>query len=122
MTRTFSLVFAISSIAGFAPSYAQHAMIDDKDVKASLKGTAPDTVIDHATLMNMDKDGKMKVVQQGTNGWTCMPGRVGPRWPFAHVRRQTGHGVGRCLAEQRTRATEAGLHLHDARRQRGQQL
>jgi hypothetical protein len=76
MTRTLAFLFAASCCISAA--YAQqHDMIADKDVKASLKGTAPDNVIEHATLMNMGADGKMKVVQQGTNGWTCMPGRVG---------------------------------------------
>jgi hypothetical protein len=77
MTRTLAVLLATSSIMSVSAAYAQHAMVDDKDVKASLKGTAPDTVIEHATLMNHTADGKMKVVQQGTNGWTCMPGRVG---------------------------------------------
>jgi len=78
MKRPLAFFFATSFAASLAPiTYAQHAMIDDKDVKASLKDVAPSSIIEHATLMNMTADGKMKVVQQGTNGWTCMPGQVG---------------------------------------------
>ena len=70
----FAFLF-VASIGGFAPTaYAQHAMVDDKDVKTHLKDAAPATIIEHATIMNMTADGKMKVIQQGTNGWTCMPG------------------------------------------------
>jgi len=62
-----------SCIAAAAPTaYAEQKMMDDKALMADLKGSAPAPVIAHATIMNMGADGKMKVTQKGTNGWTCM--------------------------------------------------
>ena len=44
----------------------------DLELMTDLKGSAPQSVVEHATIMNMGADGKMKVVQEGNNGWTCM--------------------------------------------------
>ncbi|MBV8768590.1 MAG: hypothetical protein JO094_06800, partial [Hyphomicrobiales bacterium] len=44
---------------------------------AKLKDAAPAHVVQHATIMNMGADGKMKVIRDGDNGWTCMdPGNA----------------------------------------------
>ena len=52
---------------------AEHpAMMSDKALMADLNGAAPAHIIAHAKIMNMGADGKMKVIQEGTNGWTCM--------------------------------------------------
>jgi hypothetical protein len=48
---------------------ADDAAMSAEDLTASLKGAAPDSLIKHATLMNM---ADMAVVRKGTNGWTCM--------------------------------------------------
>jgi len=73
MTRALAFLFVTSSIVGFVSiAYAQHAMMDDKELMTKLKEAAPAHILEHATVMNMGADGKMKVIQQGNNGWTCM--------------------------------------------------
>ena len=57
---------ALSSVA-----YAQHALVDDKELMTKLKAAAPANVLEHATVVNMGADGKMKVIQQSSSGWTC---------------------------------------------------
>jgi hypothetical protein len=59
---------------------AQQTTMTDEELMAQLKGSAPQSVVEHATIMNMDSadtmgmgsGDKMRVVQQGSNGWTCM--------------------------------------------------
>jgi hypothetical protein len=70
---------ALSVLAGSAllaglvsTSHAQHGMVSDAALMAKLKNAAPATIVAHATILNMGSDGKMKVIRQGTNGWTCM--------------------------------------------------
>jgi hypothetical protein len=58
--------------------YAQHAMPSDAELMDHLKGAAPDEVVKGATVMNMTADGKMKTIQAGTNGWTCMESKGVP--------------------------------------------
>jgi hypothetical protein len=73
MKHVLAVLLASSSIAGFLSlAYAQHAMMSDTELMAKLKDAAPANVIEHATIMNMGADGKMKVIQQGNSGWTCM--------------------------------------------------
>ncbi len=74
MKRALALLFVTSSIVGSVSliAYAQHATMDDKELMAKLKEAAPAHVLEHATVMNMSADGKMKVIQEGNNGWTCM--------------------------------------------------
>ena len=73
MTRALAILLVTSSIVGSVSlAYAQHAMMDDKELMTKLKDAAPPRILEHATVMNMGADGKMKVIQQGNNGWTCM--------------------------------------------------
>jgi hypothetical protein len=73
MTRALAILFVTSSIVGSVSiAYAQHAMMDDKELMTKLKDAAPARILEHATVMNMGADGKMKVIKQGDNGWTCM--------------------------------------------------
>jgi hypothetical protein len=62
---SFLLVIAQGAIA-------QHATMTDKEMMEHLKNAAPAAVVKDATIMNMGADGKMKAIQTGTNGWTCM--------------------------------------------------
>ena len=79
MKRALAFLFVTSSIVGsFSIAYAQHAMVDDKVLMTKLKEAAPPHIIEHATVMNMTADGKMKVIQQGNNGWTCMDPGAAP--------------------------------------------
>jgi hypothetical protein len=52
--------------------------MSDEELMANLKGAAPQNVIEHATIINMGSDNKMKVVREGSNGWTCMDPGGGP--------------------------------------------
>src|ERR1700674_488669 len=73
MKRALAFLFFTSTIVGSASmTYAQHATMDNKKLMAKLKQAAPAHVLEHATIMNMGADGKMKVIQEGNNGWTCM--------------------------------------------------
>jgi hypothetical protein len=73
MKHAFALVFFTSAIVGSTSlAYAQHAAVDDQELMRKLKDAAPAHVLEHATVMNMGHDGKMKVIQEGNNGWTCM--------------------------------------------------
>jgi len=55
----------------------------DAELMAVLRQAAPPTIVEHATVMNAGPDGKMKVIQEGTNGWTCMdPGVQGEGEPM----------------------------------------
>ena len=78
MKRTLAVLFFASTIVGSASMvHAQHAAMDDKELMSKLKEAAPAHVLEHATVMNMGADGKMKVIQEGNNGWTCMdPGEA----------------------------------------------
>jgi hypothetical protein len=77
MKRASAFLFAAWSTVGLASiAHAEHATVTDKQLMENLKGAAPAHILEHATIMNMDADGKMKVIQEGTNGWTCMdPGK-----------------------------------------------
>jgi len=73
MKRAFAFLFVTSSIAVLASTaYPQHATIGDKELMATLKEAAPAHILEHATVMNMGADGKMRAIQEGNNGWTCM--------------------------------------------------
>ena len=73
MKRALAFIFVTSSIVGSGSiAYAQHAMMDDKELMTKLKDAAPARILEHATVLNMGADGKMKVIKQGDNGWTCM--------------------------------------------------
>jgi hypothetical protein len=72
MKTALAFLFATSILGSISVAYAQHAMMDDKTLMTKLKDAAPARVLEHATIMNMGADGKMKAIQEGTNGWTCM--------------------------------------------------
>ena len=116
MRRSLALAFLISSVVGqISVTHAQHATMSDKQLMQKLKGAAPKSILDNATILNMGSDGKMKVIKEGTNGWTCMdPGgepmcadKAGMEWMEAW--------------QEGSRSTEVGIHLHAARRQRVEQ-
>jgi hypothetical protein len=70
---TGSLYVGLSMIGLAATADAQqHAMVSDDQLLALLDTAAPRHVVEHATILNMGADGKMRVVREGTNGYTCM--------------------------------------------------
>jgi hypothetical protein len=72
MRSTLPLLILSSIVLGVAPASAQHPSMSDQEVLESIKGAAPPNVVENATVMNMGSDGKMKVIREGSNGWTCM--------------------------------------------------
>ena len=73
MRRSLALAFLISSVLGqISVTHAQHGTMSDEQLMQQLKGAAPKDILDNATILNMASDGKMKVIKEGTNGWTCM--------------------------------------------------
>lgn len=78
------LAFALAiSFTMPALAFAHGVMRSNEDLIKVLKTAAPSAIVEHATIMNMGKDGKMEVIQQGTNGWTCMdPGTHGNGEPM----------------------------------------
>ncbi len=73
MKRASALLFFTSAIVSSASlAYAQHATVDDQELMTKLRQAAPAHVLEQATVMNTGHDGKMKVIQEGNNGWTCM--------------------------------------------------
>jgi len=67
----------MSSMAG-PPSKMSTA---DRKMIASAKSAAPAKIGRNATIVAMDKDGKMRTLREGTNGFSCMadnPATPGP--------------------------------------------
>ncbi len=60
---------------------AETKPMSDQDMIASAMTAAPPKVAQHATVVAMDADGKMRTLREGTNGFTCMadnPATPGP--------------------------------------------
>ena len=74
-----SMLLAASSLALPMVSHAADAMAmpkagaSDKKLIASAMSAAPAAVAKGATIVAMEADGKMRVLRNGTNGFTCMP-------------------------------------------------
>jgi hypothetical protein len=71
MRRALALLAAGSSLAVTLAS-AQPATPTDKELMDGLKDAAPAAIVNDATVLNKGADGKMKTIQEGRNGWTCM--------------------------------------------------
>lgn len=69
MTLLLSAACATLALAGAAT--AMDMQTDEQLLKA-LSTAAPKDVVDNATILNMDHDGKTHAVREGKNGWTCM--------------------------------------------------
>jgi hypothetical protein len=61
-------VVMIGLLAGGTPAAG-----DDQEVIASAMMAAPKAVAEGATILAMEADGSMRVVREGTNGFTCIP-------------------------------------------------
>lgn len=72
--RTMSgCLMAISLVSSFALYAAEpKAPPSDKEIIESAMKAAPPKVAEHATIVAMEADGKMRTVRPGTNGFTCM--------------------------------------------------
>jgi hypothetical protein len=91
LALTFLVAGVASAIAG------GHAVVSDEQLMENLKGSAPAAILENATIMNMGADGKMKVIKEGTNGWTCLdPGGepmcadgAAMKWMGAYMEKKT---------------------------------
>ena len=73
MKRTFIMLAVSSSLlAAISGADAQHTVVTDQELMDKLRDAAPAAVLKGAAILNMGADGQMKVIQVGTNGWTCM--------------------------------------------------
>src|SRR5260221_8309999 len=66
-----SLGASMIALAGVAKA-EQQAMQTDDQLMQALSTAAPEQVLVAGTILNLDHDGKMRVVRQGNNGWSCM--------------------------------------------------
>lgn len=64
-----TLGFAVGLAALPAAAFAQ---MSDADYIAKVSAAAPADVIKGATIVQVGKDGSMRTLQTGTNGFTCM--------------------------------------------------
>src|SRR5438552_3278924 len=69
-----SLVAGVSllSTASADPAEAAKAQ-SEKQLIASAEKAAPPALAKHASIATIAADGKMNMLRQGTNGYTCMP-------------------------------------------------
>jgi len=69
------LTLAASSTAGAADAGMSHgtAKTSDSQMIKSAMQAAPAKVSASATIVAVGKDGKMRTLREGTNGFTCMP-------------------------------------------------
>ena len=73
-------LFVMALLAGaFAPAAALGADMSEAQMITSAESAAPAAIAQDATVVAMGHDGKMTVLRQGTNGFTCMPDN--PRSP-----------------------------------------
>ena len=84
--RKDTLIFGCSVllISGLANAQ-QHSMpsgkMTDEDIIKSAMSAAPEAIAKGATIIDVGSDGKIRVVRQGTNQFTCMadnPNTPGP--------------------------------------------
>ena len=69
----FAAAMAIALIATPAALRAQGmGAMSDSDYMAKVMASAPAGVVKGATVVQMNKDGTMRTLQTGTNGFTCM--------------------------------------------------
>ncbi|CEJ86319.1 conserved exported hypothetical protein [Hyphomicrobium sp. GJ21] len=71
MKRRLALAIAIG-IAAPSLAFAHGLVRTDEELIKVLQTAAPAKIVANATIMNTAADGTMKVIQKGTNGWTCM--------------------------------------------------
>jgi hypothetical protein len=75
MFRSTSLGWAIGALVVLVPAAAQAQNGDamsPSDYIAKVSQAAPAPVVKGATIVQMQKDGTMKTLQTGSNGFTCM--------------------------------------------------
>jgi len=84
------ILAGIAALAGLA--HAAAPAKSDAELIASAQSAAPSSISADATVVTMDAAGNMRTVKQGSNGWTCMPGKTpmcadpnGWEWNLAYM-------------------------------------
>ena len=70
----FGVLIVITALTGLAQASAPAK--SDAALIAEAQSAAPLSISADATVVTMDAAGKMRTVKQGSNGWTCMPGKT----------------------------------------------
>ena len=82
--RTFSRIFLVSvALIALMIVFANLALAQDEDVQAKIESAmsaGPAEIAQDATILDwtFDEDGNFVVLQEGTNGWSCLPDIPGP--------------------------------------------
>ncbi|MBJ3763381.1 hypothetical protein ILP92_11555 [Maribius pontilimi] len=72
MRRFILLATAGACLLPGLAGIARAADVTADELMDRLKGVAPEAVLEYATLLHIPAEGDPQVVQEGTNGWTCM--------------------------------------------------
>ena len=67
------LLLAAVTTSSLAQQHGAMAPMSDAEIIKSAMSAAPDAVAKNATVIAIGADGKVRVVRNGTNGFTCMP-------------------------------------------------
>ena len=101
------LVFVLGSTSAFAQ---QHTMpsgkMTDEEIIKSAMSAAPEAIGKGATIIDVGSDGKIRVVRQGSNQFTCMADNPNTPSPDPMWCRPKCNGMGGRLAEQKRAADE----------------
>jgi hypothetical protein len=60
-----------------AAAQSHPAMTDEEIIKIAVSA-GPASIASEAAIVNVEHDGKVRVVREGKNGWTCLPGHGDP--------------------------------------------
>ena len=71
----------VAASANAQQDSAPSAKRSDADIIKSAMSAAPEAVSRNATIVDIDADGKMRVLRKGTNNFTCMPDSPGTPGP-----------------------------------------
>jgi hypothetical protein len=69
----FSVAQSFDAVAQHHTSRGKHAATGDAALIANALAAAPPEVGRDATIMAMEKDGKLRMLRQGTGAFTCLP-------------------------------------------------
>jgi hypothetical protein len=80
-------------------------MTDEEIIKSAMSA-APEAIGKGATIIDVGSDGKIRVVRQGSNQFTCMADNPNTPGPDPMWCRPKCNGMGGRLAEQKRAADE----------------
>lgn len=71
LTIVLAAICALAMLFVAASVLSQEKMLSDAQYMANALSAAPRAIAMHAAVVRMDKDGKMRTLRKGTNGFTC---------------------------------------------------